>query len=167
METNNVTSGGRGEYLAFTLAGEKYCIVVNRVREVIEYTKLTRLPNTLGYMKGLVNLRGAGIPVIDLRTKFGLPEAELTRLTSIIVMEVQDGEEKRLIGAMADSVQEVIELAEGEIEPAPRFGTKVSNNYIRGIGKGNNEFLIILDIDRIFSMEEITELTEKEPVAVG
>jgi purine-binding chemotaxis protein CheW len=167
METNK--TGGRGEYLAFTLAEEKYCIVVNRVREVIEYTRLTRLPNTLGYMKGLVNLRGAGIPVIDLRNRFGLPEAELTRLSSIIVMEVEDGGDRRLIGAMADSVQEVIELAEGEIEPAPRFGTRVSNNYIRGIGKRNNEFLIILDIDRIFSAEEIASLAaaEKEQLSVG
>ena len=158
MGTNKMNE--RNEYLAFIIADEKYCILVNRVREVIEYTKLTKLPNTIGYMKGLVNLRGTGIPVIDLRTKFGLPEAELTRLTSIIVMEVQEGEEKKLIGAMADSVQEVIEMADEGIEAAPRFGPMVSNNYIHGIGKRNSEFHIILDIDKIFSAEEISSLSK-------
>ena len=142
------------EYLAFTLAGEKYCVGVDRVREVLEYTKITKLPNTRDYMKGLINLRGAGIPVMDLRRKFGMDEVENTRDTSIIVMELRSGEHGTLLGALADSVQEVIELSPDEMEPAPRFGAKISNEYITGIGKRGGQFLILLDVEKIFGAEE-------------
>ena len=150
MESEN----SKHEYLVFILAGEKYCIGVDRVREVVEFSRVTKLPNTRAYMKGLINLRGAGVPVVDLRIKFGMPEAESTRDTSIIVLEILEGSETKLIGAIADSVQEVIDLAAGEIEAAPRFGTAISNQFIQGIGKLGSDFLIMLDVDRIFSAEE-------------
>lgn len=146
------------EYLAFTLAGERYCIGVNRVREVVELSRVTRLPNTLEYMKGLINLRGAGIPVIDFKLKFKMPESEPTRDTSIIVMEVRSGESVTLVGAVADSVQEVIALSPDDIDSAPRFGARVSNDFIDGIGMQADSFLILLDIDKIFSREELSEI---------
>lgn len=134
------------EYLTFTLDNEKYCIAVDRVREVIEHTKLTKLPDVLNYMKGLVNIRGSGIPVIDLRSKFKMSEVEPTKLTSIIVIEIQEDTGRLLIGTIVDSTQGVIELEETETTLSD---TKISTDYIKGIGKRNDESFTILNIDKI------------------
>jgi purine-binding chemotaxis protein CheW len=148
-------------YLTFTLAGETYAVGVNQVKEVLEHTTITRVPRTLEFMKGVINLRGSVVPVIDLRLKFGMEEAEVTVDTSIIVLEVTLEGEAVVIGAVADSVEEVITLSESEIEPSPQIGTRINNRFIRGIGKQNERFIIILDIDKLFSGEEFSAVAEQ------
>jgi purine-binding chemotaxis protein CheW len=151
------------EYLTFTLDGEHYAFEVFQVREVLEMIKITRVPRMPGYMLGVINLRGSVVPVVDLRLKFGLPGGERTRDSSIVILDVKLGEEEILLGTFVDSVQEVIDLQEGEIEPPPRIGTKLETEFIRGIGKRNDDFIIILNINRIFTTEEISSLgTVKE-----
>ncbi|HUX41937.1 MAG TPA: chemotaxis protein CheW [Rectinemataceae bacterium] len=158
METSNAN-----QFLTFTLDGEQYAIGVAKVREVLEYTKITRLPRTAVFMKGIINLRGAGVPVIDLRLKFGLAETPITKDTSIIVMEVDSGDGKVVVGALADAVHEVVEIDEGAIEPAPRFGTRLAAEFIKGVGKREESFVILLDIDRVFNAEEVTLLAQSTP----
>lgn len=154
MEASNAN-----QYLTFTLDGEQYAIGVAKVREVLEHTKITKLPRTAEFMKGIINLRGAGVPVIDLRLKFGLQETPITKDTSIIVMEVESQDGLVVVGALADAVHEVVEIEEKAVEPAPRFGTRLSAEFIKGVGKREELFIIILDIDRIFNAEEISVLS--------
>jgi purine-binding chemotaxis protein CheW len=153
MEASNAN-----QYLTFTLDNEQYAIGVAKVREVLEYTKITKLPRTAVFMKGIINLRGAGVPVIDLRLKFGLPETPITKNTSIIVMEVESLEGSVVVGALADAVHEVVDIDDKAIEPAPRFGTRLAAEFIKGVGKKDDLFIILLDIDRIFNAEEINVL---------
>jgi len=148
------------QYLTFLLDGERYAVGVGQVREVLEHTKITKLPRTEPYMKGIIHLRGAGVPVIDLRSRFGLPEQAVTKDTSIVVLEVRGGQ--LILGALADAVQEVIELEAEEIEPAPRFGTRLDSAFIRGIGRRDGGFVVVLDIDRVFDDREVAELSETE-----
>jgi purine-binding chemotaxis protein CheW len=154
MESSNMN-----QYLTFTLDNEQYAIGVSKVREVLEHTKITKLPRTAEFMKGIINLRGAGVPVIDLRLKFGLEETPITKNTSIIVMEVDSLDGTVVVGALADAVHEVVEIDEASIEPAPRFGTRLAAEFIKGVGKKDELFIIILDIDRIFNAEEISAIS--------
>ena len=158
--------GETNQYLTFTLEGEHYALSVLKVREVLEYTRITKIPRTADFMKGVINLRGTGVPVIDLRTKFGMREVAPTKETSIIVMEVEGTDGSVILGALADSVQEVIELEPSQIESAPRFGTKLATDFILGMGKKDGAFIIILDIDKIFSTNEVNLLNklEAEPI---
>lgn len=153
MEASNAN-----QYLTFTLDEEQYAISVAKVREVLEYTKITKLPRTADFMKGIINLRGAGVPVIDLRLKFGLPETSVTKDTSIIVMDVEGKDGDVVVGALADAVHEVVDIEDEDIEPAPRFGTRLAAEFIKGVGKKDDLFIIILDIDLIFNAEEVTFL---------
>jgi purine-binding chemotaxis protein CheW len=153
MESSNAN-----QFLTFTLDNEQYAIGVAKVREVLEHTKITKLPRTAVFMKGIINLRGAGVPVIDLRLKFGLPETPITKDTSIIVMEVESQDGAVVVGALADAVHEVVDIDEKSIEPAPRFGTRLAAEFIKGVGKKDDLFIILLDIDRIFNAEEISAL---------
>lgn len=152
--------GQNNQYLTFRLEDEQYSVSVYSVREVLEYVPITRLPQTAAYLKGVINLRGMGIPFIDLRTKFGMPEAPITKDTSIVVLDIQGRDGLLIIGALADSVQEVIELEDTDIEPAPRFGNNMAIEYIQGIGKKDGKFIIILNIDRILSTDEIIDLSQ-------
>ena len=157
MEASNAN-----QYLTFTLDNEQYAIGVAKVREVLEHTKITKLPRTAEFMKGIINLRGAGVPVIDLRLKFGLPETPITKDTSIIVMEVESQDGSVVVGALADAVHEVVDIDEKSIEPAPRFGTRLAAEFIKGVGKKDDLFIILLDIDRIFNAEEISEIAAEK-----
>jgi len=158
--------GNNNQYLTFRLEDEQYAVSVYSVREVLEYVPITRLPQTVAYVKGVINLRGMGIPVIDMRTKFGMPEVPITKDTSIIVLDIKTREGLLIIGALADSVQEVIELEASEIEPAPRFGNNVAVEYIQGIGKKNGNFIIILNMDKILSTDEVIDLSQVDTHAV-
>ncbi len=155
---SDATMQNRVQLLTFTLDKEQYGVEVHRVREVLEYTKITKVPRTLEFMRGVINLRGSVVPVVDLRLKFGMEEIVPTIDTSIVVMEIEVGGESVVLGALADSVQEVIDLDESAIEPAPQIGTTINNRFIRGIGKYDEAFIIILDIDRVFSEEDVSAL---------
>lgn len=152
------------QYLTFTLDGEQYAISVSQVREVLESAKITKIPRTEEYMKGVINLRGQGVPVIDLRLKFGLPEFGEQGKASIIVMEVRAGSGLVVLGALADSVQEVIDLDASQIDAAPRFGARLATDFIKGMGKRDDKFIIILDIDKIFSTDEVIMMNKLEGV---
>ena len=151
------------QYLSFGIDGETYGIAVAKVREVLEYLKPTKLPKTANFLKGLINVRDVGIPVVDLRAKFGLPELELTQDTAILVVEIQTTSGQVTIGAIADEVYEVIELEEDKLEPPPRFGVKIDSQFIKHVGKRDNHFIIILDLDRAFSEDETQKLEELTP----
>lgn len=152
----------RVQLLTFTLDGEQYGVEVHRVREVLEYTRITKVPRTLDFMRGVINLRGSVVPVVDLRLKFNMEETPRTIDTAIVVMEIDVNGEPVVLGALADSVQEVIDLDSSTIEAAPQIGTSINNRFIKGIGKQDEAFIIILDIDRVFSEEDVSALSGEQ-----
>ncbi|RNC71011.1 MAG: chemotaxis protein CheW [Desulfuromonadales bacterium] len=143
------------QYLTFTLAEETFAVDVAKVREILEFTSITKVPRTPDFMRGVINLRGSVVPVMDMRLKFGMAETEKTVDTCIIVVEVLHEEEIIVLGALADSVQEVFELEPGDIEPAPKIGTRLNTDFIQGMGKHDGQFIMILDIDRTFSGDDL------------
>lgn len=151
---------GTTQYLSFMLDKEVFALDITKVREVLDYTSVTKIPQTPEFMRGVINLRGGVVPVIDMRLKFGLPETETTVNTCIIIAEVQINNESVILGALADSVQEVFDLLHDDIEPAPKIGTQINTDFLTGMGKKEDEFVLLLDIDRIFSADEI-ELVQK------
>jgi purine-binding chemotaxis protein CheW len=144
------------EYLTFKLDGDKFAVDVLKTREIVDLRAVTKVPQCPEFMLGVINLRGSVVPVIDLRLKFGMDKTESSQTTCIVVMDVLLNEENIIVGAMVDSVEEVLELDDSQIEPAPRIGTRLNSEFIRGMGKQDDQFLIILDIDRVFSTDEIS-----------
>jgi len=142
------------QYLTFKLEEELFALDIGKVREVLDFTSITKVPQTPDYMRGVINLRGSVVPVVDLRLKFGMGLAEKTVNTCIIIAEVELDGEKVVMGAMADAVQEVLDLEPDQIEPAPRIGTKLNTEFIKGMGKHAEQFIIILDIDKVFSSDD-------------
>ncbi len=149
-----------GQLFTFMLANEIYGIEISKVREVMDYKKITIVPKTPDFMKGVINLRGGVVPVIDLRLKFGMEETEKTVDTCIIIVDISVDGEQTFIGALADSVKEVITLEPDNIEPAPKIGTRLDTEFIKGMGKLNEEFVIVLDIEKIFTTEELIAVNE-------
>jgi purine-binding chemotaxis protein CheW len=148
------------QYLTFSLGEEHYAIEVSKVKEVLELQPITRVPKTPDFMRGVINVRGGVVPVIELRRKFDMEAVEPTVDTCIIVLEVSLNEESITLGAIADSVQEVIEIPPENIEPAPKIGTRLETDFIDGMGKYKDNFLMILNIDKVFTAEEITAVAE-------
>jgi len=143
------------QYLTFKLEDELFALDIGKVREVLDFTTITKVPQTPDYMRGVINLRGSVVPVVDLRLKFGMTMAEKTVNTCVIIVEVDMDGERVVMGAMADAVQEVLDLEPEQIEPPPRIGTKLKTDFIKGMGKHAEQFIIILDIDRVFTAEEL------------
>lgn len=143
------------QYLTFKLDQELYAVDIAKVREVLEFTAVTKVPRTPDFMRGVINLRGNVVPVVDMRLKLGLTQTERTVNTCVVITEVDVDGEKTVLGALADSVQEVIELDAAQIVPPPRMGTRIDTEVIRGMGKRDDHFLIILDIDRVFTADEV------------
>jgi purine-binding chemotaxis protein CheW len=148
------------KYLSFLLDNEIYAFGISQVREVLDYTEITKVPKMPVFLKGIINLRGGVVPVVDLRIKFGLPSSEKTVNTCIIIMDITIDNEKTIIGALADSVQEVMTIEPDQIEPPPKIGTRLDTVFIRGMGKKNDKFVILIDIDKIFSQGETYMLQE-------
>jgi purine-binding chemotaxis protein CheW len=148
------------QYLTFKLDEETFALDVAKVREILDFTDITKVPQTPDFMRGVINLRGSVVPVVDMRLKFGMSRTDKTVNTCIVVVEVATEGETLVLGALADSVQEVIELESAQIEPAPKIGTKLRTDFIRGMGKHNGKFIMILDIDKVFSSDEITLVQE-------
>jgi purine-binding chemotaxis protein CheW len=149
------------QFLTFGIDGEIYAVPVGTVREVLEYIKPSKLPKSEGYMKGLINVRGTGIPLVDLRRKFGMSEIPVSADTAIIVMEIMPADGDQLIvGAIADEVHEVIEMDETEMEGKPRFGVAVDSDFVRNVGTHEGRFVIVLDVDRLFSAADAAAPTD-------
>ena len=147
-----------GKYLTFSLAGEEYGIGILKVKEIIGMLEITRVPQTPSYIKGVINLRGKVIPVIDLRTKFGLEAGDYTERTCVVVVEVARTGGQVLIGSVVDSVTEVLNIREGEIEETPDFGVQLDNQYLLGMAKAGGGIKLLLDIDRVLGSEDLTGL---------
>ncbi|HOV90663.1 MAG TPA: chemotaxis protein CheW [Syntrophorhabdaceae bacterium] len=143
------------QYLTFKLGEEVFAMDVSHVREILEFNTITKVPKTPDYMRGVINLRGSVVPVLDMRLKFGMSETVKTVNTCVVVVEVVIQEETIVIGALVDSVQEVFELDPEQIEPPPKIGMQIKTDFIKGMGKRDDHFIIILDIDRLFSSEEL------------
>ena len=150
------------QYLTFKLGEEVFAVDVAQVQEVLEITEITRIPRTPGFIPGVINVRGSVVPIVDMRVKFGMPEAERTVDTCIIVTEVMPGSETIVLGALVDSVQEVIELEPEQIEPPPKIGIHLNTEFIKGMGKRDDRFIIMLDIDKVFSTAELSLVKEAE-----
>jgi len=146
------------QYLTFKLGEEVFALDVAKVREILEITTITKVPQTPEFMRGVINLRGSVVPVIDMRLMFGLSRTEQTVNTCIIVAEVCLNGETLILGALADSVQEVVELEPDRIEPPPNIGTKLNTDFIRGMCKVDDHFVMILDIDTVFSSGDLSGL---------
>lgn len=151
VATRNETT----QFLTFTLADDVFAIDVTMAKEVLDLCDVTRVPQTPEYMLGVINLRGSVVPVIDMRLKFGMPAADKTRDTCIVVVEVDVDGDSVVVGALADSVREVLDLDPSQIEPPPRIGTRLNTEFIKGMGNIDGRFVIILDINRVFSAEEL------------
>jgi purine-binding chemotaxis protein CheW len=151
---NTTPDQSSSQYLSFLLGGEAYAIGILRVREILEYQPPTRVPQTPPSIRGVINLRGKVIPIVDLALKFGLPPTQTTKWTCIIVVETNLGGETAVMGVLADSVSEVIDLGPDDIEVPPTFGTRVKVDYLRGMGRTGQRFMLLLDIDRVLSAEE-------------
>ena len=152
------------QYLTFKLADEVFGLAIDKVREVLDFTAVTRVPKTPDYMRGVINLRGSVVPVIDMRRKFGMPVAKTTVNTCIIIVEIELEGEVTVLGALADSVQEVLELEPDQIEAAPKIGTQLNTEFIKGMGKQDDRFLILLDIDKVFSAQELAIIKKDDAV---
>jgi len=156
-----IASGtGSMQFLTYTLGSEVFALDIAKVREVLDYPNVTRVPNMPEFMLGVINLRGSVVPVVDLRSKFRMERNEKTVNTCVIIAEVNVGSDTTIVGALADSVQEVMDLEPHQIEPAPKIGTKLHTDFIKGMGKRDDRFIIILDIDRVFSTDEIAQVSE-------
>jgi purine-binding chemotaxis protein CheW len=151
------------QYISFLLAGEEYAVGILRAREIVEYDVITRIPMAPPGIRGVLNLRGRVVPVLDLAEKLGLPKTEPTRWTCILMVEVAFEAEPMLIGMLIDAVSEVIDLSPDDIEPPPPFGIRVRLDYLAGIGKVGKKIVLLLDIDRILSPDELLATAKVVP----
>lgn len=149
-----------GQYLVFTLGGEVFAIDILQIREIIEFGELTEVPMTPPTVRGVINLRGAVVPVMDLSARFGKPPTPVTKSTCIVIIEMpmDDEGDQPHMGVVVDSVQAVLEIAAAEIEPAPTFGAKIRPDFIEGIAKVNGKFVILLNVNNVMSTEEISQM---------
>jgi purine-binding chemotaxis protein CheW len=146
------------QYLTFMVAGESFGIAISSVKEIIEYRAPTEVPMLPAYLRGIVNLRGRVLPVIDLVARFGRGKVQPARRTCIVILEVQQNDEQHDIGVVVDAVSAVVEIADVDIEPAPSFGANLRADFISGMGKVGEQFVILLDIGKVLSIEELALL---------
>ena len=160
--SNNILLEKEGKYLTFALGQEEYGLEILKVREIIGYMEITAVPQTPHHVKGVINLRGQVIPVIDLRSKFGMETAEITEESCIIVVEISQGDRNFQTGIVVDHVQEVLDIDEQNIEDAPQFGGSVDTSFILGMGKIGDSVKILLDIDKVLGDAETFDLAGVE-----
>jgi purine-binding chemotaxis protein CheW len=152
--------GDTHQYLTFTLGSEMFAVGILNVKEIIEYGNLTGIPMMPTFIRGVINLRGAVVPVVDLASRFGGKISEVQRRTCIVIVEVSQEDAKHDIGIMVDAVSEVLEIQADEIEPPPSFGAKIRADFIAGMGKVNQKFIIILEIQKVLSVDEMAVLVD-------
>ncbi len=158
-EQNDLTQDDEAiQYLTFKLDGESFATEISKVREVLEYTQITPVPRSPEFMQGVINLRGSVVPVVDLRLQFGMAAIKQTVDSCIIIIEVNIEGTSTVLGALTDSVQEVIDLKPEQLEPAPSFGTRIDNDFVQYMGKLEDRFVIVLDMNKVFSLEQINKV---------
>ena len=150
----------QSQYLSFYLAGEEYAIGILQAKEILEYDTLTRVPQTPPAIRGVINLRGSVVPVVDLAVKFGLPPTAISKRTCIVIVEVDLAGQRTVMGLLADAVSQVMDLTPTDIEPPPPFGTAVRVDYLQGMGKVGKKFVLLLDVDRVLAAPELQAVAE-------
>jgi len=150
------------QYLTFKLDDELYALDISSVQSVLDFEKVTKVPRTPEFMNGVINLRGSVVPIVDVKLKFGMAKTVKTVDSCIIIVEMNLDGETVVLGCLADSVKEVIDIEPENIEPAPKIGTKLNTDFIKGMGKIGDEFIIILNFDKIFTSEELSFVNDAE-----
>lgn len=145
----------RNQFLTFSLGGEVLAMEIRFIKEILQYGNITEVPLTPPTVRGVMNLRGAVIPVIDLAVRFGRPATSADRRTCVVILEVEEEERATVMGIVVDHVSEVLDIAEADIEPAPAFGSTLRSDFVRGVGKIGGRFVILLDIERVLSADEL------------
>ncbi|MFZ2853899.1 MAG: chemotaxis protein CheW [Rhodocyclaceae bacterium] len=153
-------SGEPSQYLIFTLNGESFAMDILQIREIIEFGHLTEVPMTPETVRGVINLRGAVVPVIDLSARFDRGQTAVGRRTCIVILEIDDGEALQTVGIVVDGVTEVLEIAAADIEPPPAFGARMRTDFIAGMARLGERFVIILDLASVLSLAELAQLAE-------
>lgn len=152
-----------GQYLTFMLAGEMFAVGILAIKEIIEYRGLTEVPMMPSYVRGVINLRGSVVPVMDPLARFGKPSSDVGKRTCIVIVEVeveqQEFTERQVIGIVVDAVNEVLEISAEDIEPSPSFGARIRSDFIQGMGKVRGKFVILLNLGRVLSVDEIAGLS--------
>lgn len=143
------------QYLTFKLDQELFAVDIGKVREVLEFTTMTKVPRTPDFMRGVINLRGNVVPVVDMRLKLGLTMTQKTVDTCVVISEVSVDGENIVLGALVDSVQEVLDLDASQVAPPPHLGSRIDASVIRGMGRRDEQFIMILDLDRVFTSEDL------------
>ena len=143
------------QYLTFQLAGESFAIGILSIKEIIEYHALTEVPMMPSCVRGVINLRGAVVPVLDLPARFGRPSSEVTKRTCIVIVEIQAAEERQVIGVVVDAVNEVLDIDAADIEPPPSFGANIRADFIQGMGKVKGKFVILLNVHQVLSIHDL------------
>jgi purine-binding chemotaxis protein CheW len=156
----------QAQYLTFMVGGELFALGLTAVREIIEYHKLTTVPMMPRAIRGVINLRGSVVPVVDLSAHFGGPASELTKRTCIVIVELELVGERQVVGVMVDAVSQVLSIPGSDIEPPPRFGTKIRSEFIQGMGKIDGGFVILLEPSHVLSLEQVAGLGEIERPAI-
>ena len=160
VAANSAAQQDQQQYLTFMLGSEVFAIGILAIKEIIEYGQLTVVPMMPGFIRGVINLRGAVVPVVDLSARFGRNSTEVTRRTCIIIIEVAADDETSVIGVVVDAVNEVLEIPASEIEPAPAFGARIRTDFIRGMGKVNGKFVILLEVGNVLSVADLAMLQQ-------
>ena len=150
----------QNQYLTFLLSGEMFAIPILNIKEIIEYGSLTLVPMMPAFICGVINLRGSVVPVVDISVRFGRKAAPVTKRTCVVIIEIEAGDEKQDVGVVVDSVSEVLEIPRTEVEQAPSFGAKIRADFIRGMGKINGKFVIILAVNHVLSIDEMAMLAQ-------
>lgn len=146
------------QYLTFVLGGEVFAMGILAIKEIIEYADVTAVPMMPGYVRGVINLRGAVVPVIDLSVRFGKPSSPVTKRTCIVIVEV----ERHILGVVVDAVNAVLDIPGSEVEPPPSFGASIRTDFIRGMGKVNGKFVILLAVDHVLTADEVDMLVDAQ-----
>jgi purine-binding chemotaxis protein CheW len=146
------------QYLTFFVAEERYAIAILDVKEIIEVSQMTRVPMTPDYIRGVINLRGNVVPVVDLCARLGKGRSELTKRSCIVLVEVEAGGERQPLGMLVDEVNEILEIPASHLQPAPDFGTDIRTDFIQAMGRVDDLFMILLDINHVLSVEELSQL---------
>jgi purine-binding chemotaxis protein CheW len=152
-------AGEPSQFLTFMLGGEMFAIGILAIKEIIEYDQLTAVPMMPECIRGVINLRGAVVPVVDLSARFGRGQSKVTKRTCIVIVEIESNGERQDVGVTVDAVNEVLEIPQTDIEPAPGFGANIRTDFIAGMGKLDGRFVIILDTDHVLSVEEVSALS--------
>jgi len=166
MEIKEQEEAVQQQYLTFFLADEEYAVGIQRVKEIIEYTAITKVPKVPMWIRGVINLRGNVVPVVDLAVRFGMEERTVTKTTCIVIVEVQQDSERAVMGVIADAVNQVIDFAPKDIEEPPAFGTRVRLEYLFGMGKLGKKFALILNIDTVLSAAELLTVSALQTATV-